>query len=149
VTPERGRVLSLDLGEVRVGLALSDELRITAQPAGVLVRVGSRSMLREIANLVAEHGVSAVVVGYPLHLSGEEGERARDAREIARRLRESLAVPVELWDERMSTAEAERTLIAGGVRRERRRKVVDSIAAVLILQSWLAAHSEDGLQSEG
>jgi putative Holliday junction resolvase len=147
VSEARGRILALDLGEARVGLALSDELRITAQPAGAIPRGGSRSFLRAIASLVAEHGVSRVVVGHPLHLSGEEGVRGRDARETARRIEASLGIPAVLWDERMTTVEAERTLIAGGVRRARRREVVDSLAAVLILGSWLAAHPEEGQPS--
>jgi putative holliday junction resolvase len=147
VSGAKGRVLALDLGEVRVGLALSDELRITAQPAGTIPRGGSRSFLRAIASLVAERGVSAVVVGHPLHLSGEEGVRGRDARDTARRIEELLGIPVALWDERMTTVEAERTLVAGGVRRARRRELVDSLAAVLILESWLAAHSEEGQPS--
>jgi putative Holliday junction resolvase len=142
VTQPRGRVLALDLGDVRIGLAVSDELWIVAQPAGILKRTRDRADLAAIARLVAEHGVSSVVVGYPLLLSGEEGERARMARETADRLRESLAVPVELWDERLTTAQAERALIADGVRRQRRRQVVDSLAAVLILQSWLDSRGQ-------
>lgn len=149
MTLVRGRVLALDLGDARIGLALSDELGFTAQPAGNLARTGSREVVRAVAKLVAGHGVSRIVVGHPLHLSGEEGERARDARETARRLEASLSVPVELWDERLTTAEAERALIEGGVRRARRREVVDSLAAVLILQSWLSAHPLDGQPTEG
>jgi putative Holliday junction resolvase len=75
-----------------------------------------------------------------LLLSGEEGTRAREARETAERLRKTVAVPVELWDERLTTAQAERELVGGGVRRSKRRKVIDSLAAALILESWLEAH---------
>ncbi len=140
MTAPRGRVLALDLGQVRIGLAISDELGITAQPAGFLARAGNRADLEAIARLVEEHGVARVVVGHPLLLSGEEGTRAREARETSERLGKALPVPVELWDERLTTAQAERALIGGGVRRAKRRKVIDSMAAVLILQSWLEAH---------
>ena len=144
MTAPRGRVLALDLGDVRIGLALSDELGITAQPAGCLARSGGRSDLKAIRVLVEEHGVSRIVVGLPLLLSGEEGTRAQGARETADRLRRTLpGIAVELWDERLTTAEAERVMIADGVRRKRRRETIDAMAAVLILQSWLGAHPED------
>ncbi len=133
-------MLALDLGDKRIGLALSDELGITAQPIGFLGRIGDRADVEAISKLVVEHGVSRVVVGHPLLLSGEEGTRALEARESATRLRDALPVPVELWDERLTTAQAERELISDGVRRSKRRKVIDSLAAVLILQSWLEAH---------
>jgi putative Holliday junction resolvase len=139
VSGTAARVLALDLGDARIGLALSDELGITAQPAGTLAATGGRADLEAIAELVRVRGVSRVVVGHPLLLSGEEGHRARRAREIADKLARSLDVPVELWDERLTTAQAEKALISDGVRRSRRRAVVDSIAAVLILQSWLGA----------
>ena len=133
------RVLALDLGGVRIGLALSDELGITAQPAGILEATGARADVEAIAKIVRERGVSRVVVGHPLLLSGQEGDQARKAREIADKLAASLDVPVELWDERLTTAQAERALVSDGVRRARRRAVVDCLAAVLILQSWLDA----------
>ncbi len=137
-------MLALDLGDKRIGLALSDELGITAQPAGFLERTGDRATLEAIAKLVAERGVSHVVVGHPLLLSGAEGTRALAARETVGRLREVVSVPVDLWDERLTTAQAERELISDGVRRRKRRKVIDSLAAVLILQSWLGAHAPSG-----
>ena len=133
-------MLALDLGDARIGLAVSDELGITAQPLGYLASTSKRADLHAIAMLVEEREVTRVVVGYPLLLSGEEGSRACEARETAERLRKTLVVPVELWDERLTTAQAERELVGDGVRRSRRRKVIDSLAAVLILQSWLGAH---------
>ena len=140
MTEPLGRVLALDLGDVRIGLAISDELGITAQPQGYLARTSQRADLLAIAKLVEEREVTRVVVGHPLLLSGEEGTRAREARETVERLRKTLAVPVELWDERLTTAQAERELVGDGVRRSRRRKVIDSLAAALILESWLEAH---------
>jgi putative Holliday junction resolvase len=140
LTESRVRVLALDLGDARIGLAVSDELGITAQPLGYLASTSQRADLLAIAKLVEEREATRVVVGYPLLLSGEEGARGRQARETAERLGKSLAVPVDLWDERLTTAQAERELIGGGVRRSKRRKVIDSLAAALILESWLEAH---------
>jgi putative holliday junction resolvase len=141
LTQPRGRVLALDLGDARIGLAISDELGITAQPLGYLASASRRADLHAIAKLVEDREATRLVVGYPLLLSGEEGTRAREARETAERLRKTVAVPVELWDERLTTAQAERELVGDGVRRSRRRKVIDSLAAVLILQGWLEAHA--------
>lgn len=135
------RVLALDLGDARVGLALSDELGITAQPAGILAVKRGRIDPKAIATFARERGATRIVVGHPLLLSGEEGTRARQAREIAEALERALDIPVELWDERLTTAQAQRELISDGVRRSRRREVVDSLSAVLILQSWLEARS--------
>jgi len=148
VSEGAGRVLALDLGEARIGLALSDPLGITAQPLGFLKRVGPRKDLAAIEELVREHDVTAVVIGLPRLLSGSEGAKATEAREVAARLERRLAgVPVELWDERLTTVEAERTLVAGKVRRGRRRERVDSLAAALILQGYLEARSVRGGES--
>jgi len=137
---EAGRVLGVDLGSVRVGLALSDPLGLTAQPLGHQPRAAG-ALLDALAALVAEHDVRTVVVGLPLRLSGEEGEEAVRARGFARRLAERIApVPVEMWDERLTTRQATRVLLEGDVSRARRRKVVDAMAAALLLQSWLDAH---------
>lgn len=140
------RFLALDLGSVRIGLALSDALGLTAQPLGALERVGPRKDLDRLARLVHEHGVTRVVIGLPLRLSGEEGSGSAAAREFADRLRHRLGetIEIELWDERLSTVEAERTLISAQVSRKRRRQVVDSLAAALILQSYLEARTLPG-----
>jgi len=138
VTEARGRILAVDLGTVRIGLALSDPLGITAQPVGVLRRARGRGATTAIADLARAHGATRVVVGLPLLLSGEAGERARDAQRFAEDLRAELSsVAIDLWDERLSTKEASRVMISGNVRRRRRKEVVDSLAAVLILQSYL------------
>ncbi len=137
-----GRILALDLGDVRVGLALSDPLGITAQPLGKFERRGPKVDLRRVRELIGEHEVERVVVGHPLLLSGEAGERALDAQDFAARLERSLAgVPVVLWDERLSTVEAERAMIRGDVRRKKRKQVIDTLAATLILQSYLDAQA--------
>lgn len=137
MTDGSGRVLAVDLGTVRVGLALSDPLRITGQPMGHLQRRELRSDLRALIDVVEAHDVSTVVVGHPLLMSGLAGERALDAEKFAERLRASLTCSVVLWDERLTTVQAERALIEGDVSRRTRRKVIDAAAAALLLQSWL------------
>ena len=139
-----GRILGIDLGSVRVGLALSDPLGITAQPLKSMNRVGPRKDLDFLAKLVSENDVRKVVVGLPLMLSGEEGRSATTAREFAERLGDRIrGVAVELWDERLTTVEAERVLVSADVSRRKRKGVVDGMAAALILQSYLEAHPED------
>lgn len=120
-----------------MGLAISDELMITAQPLPTWRRKDRRADLAHLENLVQTWGVHQVVVGYPKHLRGEVGPGASKAQKFAEQLESVLGVPVILWDERLSTVAAERTLIEAGVRRERRRQVRDSVAALLILQGYL------------
>jgi putative Holliday junction resolvase len=135
-----GRLLGLDLGTVRIGLALSDLTGLTAQPAGVMVRTSLPHDLARLAEYAREHDVERVIVGHPRRLSGEAGPEAARAAAFAAKLSEALGdVPVELWDERLTTAEALRTLIAADVSRKRRRQVVDAMAAALILQGWMDA----------
>jgi putative Holliday junction resolvase len=137
--PAAGSVLGLDLGDVRIGVAVSDPERRVAVPVGT-VQVGRPpGELRAIAELVAERAVTLVVVGHPIALSGERGARASHAESFAETLRGLLAVPVELQDERLSTVEAERALAAAGTRGRARRAVVDASAATVILQAWLDA----------
>ena len=140
MTQRAGRVLAIDLGQVRIGLALSDPLAISAQPLETLRRVGPRKDVERLAELIGERGVATAIVGLPLHLSGEEGKAAEGAREFAGRLGKRVArIEIELWDERLTTVEAERILIQANVSRKKRKEVVDSLAAVLILQSYLDA----------
>lgn len=134
-----GRVLAIDLGTVRVGLALSDPLRITGQPMGHLERRILGKDLRALIDIVTEKDVSTVVLGHPLLMSGVAGERAQDAEKFAERLRAALPCPVLLWDERLTTVQAERALREGNVDGRKRRLVVDAAAAALLLQSWLDA----------
>jgi len=136
-----GRILALDLGQARIGLAVSDALGITANPLKPLKSVGPRKDVLRIAEVAREQAVVMVVVGLPLLLNGEDGPAAVAARRFAERLRARLVdVPVELWDERLTTVEAERTLIEAGVRRGKRRQVVDGLAATLILESYMESH---------
>lgn len=139
--PESGRILGLDLGDVRIGLAISDPDRRIAVPLGT-VRAGSPRDVEAIAKLVSELGVGLVVVGHPLHMSGQAGVRAAQAEAFAETLGASLQIPVVLHDERLSTVEADRALKAAGAKPSRRRRAVDRSAAAVILQSYL-----DGLRA--
>jgi putative Holliday junction resolvase len=135
------RALGLDLGEKRIGVALSDSGGIMATPYEVVQRSGDRT--RDHARIVAlaeEAGVELIVVGLPLSLDGSKGPAALGVEAEADELRIRVDLPVELWDERLSTVEATRRLRAAGVRGTKRRHVVDQVAATVILQSWLDAN---------
>jgi putative holliday junction resolvase len=133
---EPGRVLGLDLGDARIGVAISDGARRMAVPLGT-IRTGAPADVRAIADLIREHGVTLVVVGHPLLLSGEAGERAHHAERFAAAIGEALDVPVQLQDERLSTVEAERALRQSGASGRDRRRTIDRSAATVILQAWL------------
>jgi len=137
LTVPPGRALGLDLGSVRVGVALTDPLGLTAQPFGLLKRRELNRDLAPLLALVASHDVTTIVVGHPLLLSGAEGASAADAARFVERIAPVVAIPVVLWDERLTTVQAERALREGGVRGPRRRELVDAAAAALMLQSWL------------
>lgn len=131
-------VLGVDLGSKRIGLAISDESERIALPAGVLESRGRAADLVALRRLAAERGVSRVVVGLPLHMSGRAGPEAEAARAFARELADALALPVETLDERWSTVEAERTLReTGQSRRKRRSGEADTLAATLLLRTYL------------
>jgi putative Holliday junction resolvase len=134
-----GRVLGLDLGDVRIGVAVSDPERRLAVPLGTVL-AGAPQDLKAIAALVREQEASLVVIGHPLSMSGKVGPRARQVEELAGALRSFLDVPVVLQDERLSTVEAERNLREAGVRGRDRRRSVDRAAATVILQAWLDAN---------
>jgi putative Holliday junction resolvase len=136
----QGRVLGLDLGDVRIGVAISDPDRRVAVPVGT-VRTGAPQDLKAISALVRDNDVTLVVVGHPLSLSGRVGPKARQVEQLAGALRSVLDVPVLLQDERLSTVEAERNLRAAGIRGRARRRAVDRSAATVILQAWLDSHS--------
>lgn len=132
------RVVGLDLGTKRVGVAVSDPNGMVAMPWSVLVRTGDEGTDHAaIADVVRELEAELVVVGLPTSLDGSEGPAAAWAAEQADALREVLAVPVELHDERLTTVSADRSLAAMGVKGRARRQVVDQVAATIMLQSWL------------
>jgi putative pre-16S rRNA nuclease len=136
--PATGSVLALDLGDARIGVAISDDARRVAVPVGT-VRTGAPEDVKAIAAIVRERDVALVVVGHPLLLSGEAGDRAHLAERFADALGGFLDVPVVLHDERLSTVEAERALRQGGTTGRDRRRSVDASAAAVILQSFLDA----------
>jgi putative Holliday junction resolvase len=131
-----GRILGLDVGDRRVGVAVSDELGLTAQPVLTLVRKNRRHDLGLLSRLVRKYGCTQVVVGNPLYMSGDVSPQAEKAQALARDLEHETGISVTLWDERLSTTEAHRHLDAAG-RHGDRRGVIDQVAAVLILQSFL------------
>ncbi|HEX9052711.1 MAG TPA: Holliday junction resolvase RuvX [Anaeromyxobacter sp.] len=131
------RTLGIDLGRVRIGLALADDVLRTARPLEVIARTTQAADLAAIAGAAREYEVDRVVLGLPLNMDGSEGPSARLARAFAPRLREALAVPVELFDERLSTFEAEIRLRDQGFSAKDRRSRVDAEAAAVILQGWL------------
>ncbi len=131
------RILALDVGERRVGVALSDPSGTVAQPLMAFERRGWEADLARIAELVRSHGVRLVVVGYPYTLRKERGVQAQRVDRFIARLRRAVAAEVVPCDERLTTAAAERALLAGGVRRARRRGLRDALAAALLLQGYL------------
>ena len=136
-----GRILALDYGTKRIGVALSDELRWTAQPLETFERRTLDRDIAHIAALVGSHSVERVVLGLPLQLDGREGLAVQAMRVFVVRLEAGLSVPVVLWDERMTTKAAEDLLIAADVSRKKRKGVIDRIAAAILLQSYLAAQT--------
>ena len=129
------RVLGLDYGRKRIGLALSDPLGWTAQPYGYIAR--DKGTVDRLAEIVREREVSELVLGYPRKMSGEAGDMAQEVDRFAEKLREGLKLPVHLVDERLTTAASERLLIEANVRRKKRKEVRDQMAAALILQGFL------------
>jgi putative holliday junction resolvase len=136
---EGKRILALDYGTKRIGVALSDELRWTAQPLETLNRRTLDRDIAHIASLVGRHEVGQVLLGFPLQLDGREGPAIHAMREFQARLEQGVTVPVILWDERLTTKTAEDLLIAADVSRKKRKTVVDRIAASILLQSYLAS----------
>jgi putative Holliday junction resolvase len=136
-----GRILGLDVGDRRIGVAVSDELGLTAQPVLTLVRKNRRQDLGSLARLVRKYGCAQVVVGNPLYMSGDISPQALKAQALAQALHLETGAEVTLWDERLSTTEAHRHLDAAGRLPADRRAVIDQVAAVLILQSFLDSRS--------
>lgn len=131
--------MGLDVGKVRVGVALSDPLGHTAQPLLTLWRKGRGEDLRSLMRLVRKHEVTEIVVGNPLHLSGDVSAWARKVQEFAAELRERSGLPVHLWDERLSSVAAHEILDEAGYGKRDRKEIIDQVAAVVILRGWMEA----------
>lgn len=132
------RILALDYGRRRIGIALSDALGIMAHGQDTLHRVNIRTDMLALKTIIAEQSVGQIIVGNPLHMSGDESELSREARGFAQRLSEETGIPFLMWDERMSSKEAGRYLAESG-RSKGKRGTVDRMAAELILNSYLGA----------
>lgn len=137
MTVVNGRVLALDLGKKRIGLAVSDPLGITAQGLPTLQRTRIREDLDALARIVDDYGIRLLLMGHPKHMSGDESRQAAYTREFAGRLSERTGIPVEYWDERWTSVQAERVLKESGISIEKRARAVDRLAAVILLESYL------------
>ena len=137
------RILCFDVGDRRIGLAISDPLGYTAQPLFTLHRTGRRADLKSVGRVLRKHGVTEAVVGNPLYMSGDQSPQAAKAQAFAEELRGEFGITVHLWDERLTTTQAHRYLDdaghAGGNYKGDRKGIIDQVAAVLILQSFLEA----------
>jgi putative Holliday junction resolvase len=129
--------LAIDYGQKRIGLAISDEMGLTAQPLQTLERTNRRNDLRRLREIVRKQGVQRIIVGHPLHLDGSESEMAAEAARFAARIEKELGLPVELADERLSSWEAEQVLAEAG-KKKRAGDAVDHVAAAIILRNYLA-----------
>ncbi|MBI5955644.1 MAG: Holliday junction resolvase RuvX [Chloroflexi bacterium] len=132
-----GRILGLDLGGRRIGVAVSDPQAFLAQGHSVLECQGRKKDLEAVAQLAGKLEVEAIVVGHPLLMDGRAGAQARQARRFASLLAKKTGLPVVLWDERLSTVEVERMMVEAGLRRQQRKEKIDAATAQLILQSYL------------
>jgi putative holliday junction resolvase len=133
------RILAIDYGRKRIGLALSDELGLTAQPLSVLSRTNRRDDLRRLRDICRERGVTRIVVGHPVEMSGAAGEMAGEAARFALRLEKELGIATELLDERLTSWEAKQTIAASTSTRDK-RQAVDDVAAAILLREYLEKH---------
>lgn len=138
------RWMGLDFGTKTVGVAISDELGITAQPVETITRKSNtklRKTLARIEQLVLEYRITDIVLGYPKNMNNSEGARVEATKEFGEMIKRRVGLPVVFWDERLTTMESERILIETNIRRENRKAYIDQMAAVLILQSYMDART--------
>ena len=131
------RIMALDVGTKRIGVAMSDELFLTAQGADTIHRVSLEADLGKIKKMVEENSVSEIVVGLPINMNGTYGPKAKEVLEFMSNLTKLVTIPVKTWDERLTTVQAQRTLLEADVSRAKRRNSIDKLAAQLILQNYL------------
>lgn len=137
MTPSQPRILALDLGKKRIGLAISDPLRITAQGLPNLIRINKRADLAALESLIKEREVGLILLGNPINMSGSEGRQSGWVREFGDELEQWTGLPVKYWDERLTSVEAGRVLRASGISIEKRAAVVNRLSAMILLQSYL------------
>ncbi|MDP2981415.1 MAG: Holliday junction resolvase RuvX [Candidatus Omnitrophota bacterium] len=135
------RILALDFGEKRIGVAVSDALNIIAQSVGTIERKGIKNDLKKIRDLVREYDAARLIVGLPLNMDGTEGKSANRAVDFVNELKKEINIRVEMVDERLTTAQGERIFLEADLSRKKRKKNIDKIAAQLILQSYLDLHN--------
>ncbi|MFZ5645714.1 MAG: Holliday junction resolvase RuvX [Bacillota bacterium] len=137
------RVMGLDLGEKTIGIAVSDPMGWTAQGVEIIRRAGNiESEIQRLKELIAQYGVNLILLGLPKNMNGSIGEQGQKTIDYAGVLRERLGLPVELWDERLSTAAAGRALLEADMSRAKRKKVIDKVAAAYILQGYLDSRGQ-------
>jgi putative Holliday junction resolvase len=134
---ESHRILAIDYGRKRIGLALSDKLGLTAQPLAVVVRKNRVADLKRLREICAEHSVGRIIVGYPVHITGEAGDMAREAEAFATRLIKALHIETEMVDERLTSWEARQTVAETKGRAAARRGPIDDVAAAVLLRDYL------------
>lgn len=139
--------MALDIGDRTIGVACSDEGLILASPVETIQRRGPKADSIRVETLVKERGVTRIVAGLPLTLKGHQGPQSGKVQEFVEVLKRRVQIPIEMWDERLTTREAERTLIEADLSRARRKEVIDQMAAVLILQTWLDARANAQAQA--
>ena len=132
-----GRIMGLDIWDKTIGVAVSDLMGLTAQGVTTIKRVGKKKDIEAIKQIIAEKQVNKIVSGLPKNMNGTVGPQGEKVQKFCELLKEETNLPIEFWDERLSTVAAERSLIEGNVRRENRKKVIDMLAAVIILQGYL------------
>lgn len=136
------RILALDHGTKRVGVAICDEMEMIAQPLEYIPAEPFDQFLARLKTLIKEKEVELIVVGMPRNMDGSYGPAALKVKEFVAILKDAVAVPIQTWDERLTTTQAQRLLIQGGVRRQQRKETVDRMAAAILLQSFLDARSQ-------
>jgi putative Holliday junction resolvase len=137
LTPAQSRILALDLGKKRIGLAISDPLGITAQGLPNLVRINKRTDLAALERLIREREVGLILMGNPINMRGDEGRQSGWVREFAAAIEKRTSLPVKFWDERLTSVEANRVLRSSGISIAKRAAAVDRLSAVILLQSYL------------
>lgn len=143
MTEKKTKILAIDYGTKRIGLAVSDPMGITAQPVGVLSRKGKKTDIPLIGKVIEEKEVGRIVIGLPLNMNGSEGRLCGEVKRFGKRLEKAFGLPVVYQDERLTTAQAEKVLLMDGASQQKRRAVIDQMAAQLILQKYLSAVPTD------
>ncbi|MBI4040908.1 MAG: Holliday junction resolvase RuvX [Deltaproteobacteria bacterium] len=141
--PTPTRLLALDVGDKRIGTALSDEMGWTAQPHTTIQRKNMKADLYHIEKIISEFNVCKVIVGFPLNLFSQETPQTQKVKKFILSLEKKIKIPVETWDEAFSSKEAEKLLISADMSRKKRKQVIDKIAAAVILKSYMSAHEKN------